>query len=245
MPATFPSISIGSVCLYPVARTISVPTRVLQFCDGKEQRFRTGPILNGWSLTFSDIVWADVLTLRTFHATCKGGFDHTWTFPFSGVSYTNCAFEHDDFTAVENSQGRYSVTLKFRQVQQSGTYSTGLDRIFPLHDGVHVTQLPATTTSKFWTSRNRLECGREYSYYWRATPLMTWIVTLAAITPADLGAMLDFFCSMGGRYRAFSFTDPNTSTEYPNCHFGADVFEAKYVQAGHCSVELPIEEFAA
>lgn len=244
MAGTFPTLSNGSIAMYPVTRRLSVPTRVVKFGADNEQRWRTAPILNGWDLTFNRLKLADRTTLETFFDTQKGAFDATWSFPFNGTSYTSMVFDQDEFTAVETFPNRYDINLRIKQVKKSGSYATGGAAVFPtLNNGI-VTQRPFTASRAFRTIRNQMESGLQYARAERNNPLLSWGVEFSAITSTELGTLMDFFASMLGSYRTFSFTDPQSGTAYANCRFAQDVFESRYVTKGQCATSLLIQQFA-
>lgn len=113
--ASFPAIFSGSVALYPLQRSTRLATKVLEFTNFTEQRWRTGNRLESFTLSFSEIVLADMLTLRTFFDARKGGFDTTWDITIGGTTYPSMMFIDDTFEATEGA-GSYSVQLRVRQV---------------------------------------------------------------------------------------------------------------------------------
>src|SRR5438309_5966762 len=117
MPSVFPTFVRGNVWLAPATRAISAPTRVVQFLNDKEQRWRSADIQESWTLTYSNLLYTEIQAIQNFFLTVKGAYDTTWTFPFEGTSFTLMCFDQDDFTAVESQHGRWSVSLKIRQTQ--------------------------------------------------------------------------------------------------------------------------------
>ena len=246
MPAVFPNISTGDVCLYPVTQTLAMPTRVIRFLDDTEQRWRSADPLNSWVLTYNRILWADIVTLQNFFNTVKGAFDSTWTFPFLGTNYTSMCFDQDDFSAVESDPGRYTVSLKLRQTAKSGSYSIGGTVTWPVFPGTSVTftQLPFTSKPAFLTTRNDLPTGARYAWAERSSVLGAWICDYSVITISELGTLLNAFIALAGKYNSFSFTDPNDNSVHAHCRLDTDTFQAKYLGAGQCAVTVPIQEFA-
>lgn len=246
MAGTFPSLSSGQVCMFPVQRSLQVRATIHRFADDTQQRYLSAPILNAWTLSYKGIKAADLATLQGFFDTQKGAFDKTWTFPFAGTSYTAMAFDQDDFTYVESADaiGRFSLSLKLRQVAKSGSYSTGLTATFPaIRTGV-VTQLPFTTSRRYKTLRNDLPSGQRYSYALRSTPRHAWTLEFPALTPSEMGTLFNFFAAMYGPLSQFQFTDPQTGTVYTKCTFAMDALDVRYVSAGVCATRVEIEEFA-
>jgi phage-related protein len=239
----FPTISSGDAWLAPATQTVTMQTEVVTFLDDSEQRWRSGDPLAAWDLTFSDITWADTQLLLNFFSTVKGAYQTPWTFPFIGTNYTGMAFELDAFEAVENQAQLWTVSMRFRQTVKSIAIPGGIVAVYPaLSTGV-VTQRPFTSRSKFLTTRNDMPTGARYSWAERAAALMSWTCEYSAITPAELGTYLNFFLAMGGRYKQFSFTDPNDNSVHAHCRHDMDGFAAKYLGAGQCAVTMQIAEF--
>lgn len=239
MAGTFPSIR-----LQQVTRTLSVPTRVVQFLDDTEQRWRCADPLNAWALTFTGMSAADRDSLRNFVATQKGAYDSSWTFGFFLVNYTNMAFEDDSFVEVESQPRRWDCSVKFRQTAKSGTYASGLTAVYPTINGGVVTQRPFTRRKTFLTTRNDVPTGKRYAWYERGNPLASWVCDYSAITGLELIALCDFFVSMGGQYGEFTFTDPEDATVHTKCRFAQDDFSARYIGPNHAAVTLAIQEYA-
>jgi hypothetical protein len=222
------------------------PTRVLTFANDTEQRFRCGAPRESWLLDFRSLRWADVAALRTFKDAQKGSFDKTWTFPFDGTSYTGCVFDDDSLTITEQAGAmkRWALSLRFRQVKTSATYSSGVSPVFPQIRAGVTTQLPFVSTAAFKTYGLDVEIGQRYTYAARAIPLMSWALSFPALTQSELATLWNLFASVGGRFGTISFTDPNTGTTYPNCRFGQDSLQVRYLSAAVRSTSLQIEQFA-
>jgi len=117
--ASFPNLASGTPAKYPASCATEYRTGVITFADGSEQRYKKRAPLVRWTLTYSDISSADVETLSMFFSTCKGAFDKTWDITISGVLYSYCSFDQDDFAVTETRNGRFSVSLAVRQVRKS------------------------------------------------------------------------------------------------------------------------------
>lgn len=230
----------------PAARTLTIPTDVVEFLDGSEQRWRSGPPLNAFSLTFTDVPSANLTDMRTFLNTMKGAYDSTWSITWvDGNSYTNMALELDDLPAVASkSNTRFSFTVKMRQTAPQ-TYTATASAVYPaLPNGIY-TQRPYTLNTRFLTTRNDLPSGPRYSYYEWPSGHGAFLASYPTITLTELLNRLNFFVAMGGRYTMFSFTDPVTSAVHPHCRFDTDDFACQCLGAGIWSVSLPIVEFFA
>lgn len=239
MPSTFPTFARGNVWLTPATRALSAPTKVLQFLNDTEQRWRAADYQESWTLIYSDLSFAEVAAIRNFFVTMKGAYDATWTFPFEGTNYTLMCFDQDEFTAEETAPLCWNVTLKIRQTVKSATYASGVTATFP-----SICQLPFVQKARFRTVRNDLASGARFTRYQLGSPLASWSLPFSVLTATEFGSLLNLFVSVGGRYGTIQFTDPETGTVYPNCRFDTDTFEARYIGTRQYAVTLPIVEFA-
>lgn len=117
--ASFPNLSSGKPAMYPAMFAQEHRVVVNTFADGTEQRWRRRAPLSRWTLTYTDISAVDVATLWAFFNACKGAFDSTWDVTISGITYSYCCFDTDEFAVTESKPGRYNVTLVIRQVRKS------------------------------------------------------------------------------------------------------------------------------
>ena len=85
-------------------------------------------------------------------------------------------------------------------------------------------QLPATTIRTFRTSSVDHESGQRYSYYHRATPLLSWDIQLGNITDAELATWKAHWDSMKGPWDTDTFTDPDSGTGY-TARYAMDAIE--------------------
>lgn len=217
MAGTYPNLGVGTISMYPVTKDFIIPAKVVRFLDDTEQRWVSGPIRNSWVIQNGHINWSDVMTLQTFFNTQKGAFDTSWTFPFEGTNYTNCTFEDDGFTYTEIGYNKYQVNLKFRQTQQSGTYTSASSLVYPIIAPTGqtapftvVTQYPFDSIPSYLTTRNEMtDSGLRYKYSWRSTPLYAWNLRYNGITDTEVGTFMNFYIACLGQLKTFSFTDPN------------------------------------
>jgi hypothetical protein len=115
--ATFPTLSSGVTTIGPLSFSESIPSEILTFENGAEQRFRTAKKLYSFKLRFDGIKKSDMALLRDFFITVKGSFDTTWSIAIDGVTYQNMTFTTEVFSAEEAARGRYTVALECRQVK--------------------------------------------------------------------------------------------------------------------------------
>jgi hypothetical protein len=243
MAGTFPTLSSGNVLMYPATRTVAAVTRVLRSLDDSEKRFRCAPFISSWDLQYSALRIADVDTLAEFFDDQKGAYD-TWSFPFDGATYAHLCFDQDEFSATEAPLGQWSTTLRIRQVKQSGTYNTGVAAVYPTIDGGVITQIPYTAARRYLTTRVDMPSGLRYSRHERDNPLLAWTCSYPAARNTEAGTLMNFFTSMGGKWRAFTFTDPQTEVEY-TARFSQDEFSRRFVGFNQNNIVLQLEQVAA
>ena len=89
----------------PLARKLSMPTRVIEFLDGSEQRWAAGDPLNAFTVTFADVPAAELAAVQSWWNTIKGAFDATWSFvDADGTTYPHMAAEGDELAGVESAR---------------------------------------------------------------------------------------------------------------------------------------------
>ncbi len=242
MPADFPS----TVALrYPVVQTVSVPVDVVEFLDGTEQRWREAEFLQAFELTFPDVPIGELADLRTFWMTVKGAFDSGWTFTFEGTDYDDMALEADELTETESARAeKVTVSVKMRQTVRHGAYADTAVAVYPaLYGSVVVAQRPFTERPRWQTTRNDLASGARFAWADWAAPKAGWTIEYPCLTAGELAARLSFFVAMGGRYRGFSFKDPNTGVTHAHCRMDADAIAVRWLGAGQCAVTISIAEY--
>ena len=244
MAGTFPTLSTGSVAQYPLVRGLSFPVKIAQFLDDTEQRWRSGPPLNNWVLAFKRLKWADVQTIQTFFNTQKGSFDPTWSWPVDGTTWTSIVFADDKFPDTETYQNQHSLTLNLKQTKKSSTYASGSVTTFPTIAGGVQVQFPFASNPAFLNTKNAMESGLQYAWYWRTAPLASWPLRFPVVTPTECGTLFDFYAKCLGAYQYFSFTDPNTSVTHTKCRFGLQPIQRTYNTVNTSEVTLLIEETA-
>jgi len=117
--ATFPNLKSGKPAMYPATRGRGYMTGTVKFLDQSEQRWKARAPLTRWELTFTGVDGYDLSLVRAFFNSMKGAFDSTWDVTIGGVLYSNCVFEQDDFSPVEQRNNRHNLTLRFRQVRKN------------------------------------------------------------------------------------------------------------------------------
>src|ERR1051326_1241400 len=242
MPADFPAtVRLRT----PLSRTLAMPTRVIEFLDGTEQRWAAGDPLNSFALQFNGVPAAELVLLQSWWDTVEGAVDATWSFTsVDGVTYPHMALDQDELAAVEQTQpGRFNFAVKLRQVAKDGAYSATAAAVYPaLPNGVY-TQRPFTQGRKWLTTRNDLASGPRYAWDEWSEAKRFWTCDYPVITLTELQGRLTFFIAMRGRYRTFTFHDPQANADVANCRFDTDEFVARCLGAGQWAVTLPVAEF--
>jgi hypothetical protein len=114
--ATFPTLLSGHASVrYPLTESTRRGVQVLEFTDFSEQRWRTGPTLKAFTLSFTDLRWDDVVTLRAFFDARKGSFE-PFELTIAGDTHQYVVFVNDTFEASEND-GAWAVELPVRQIR--------------------------------------------------------------------------------------------------------------------------------
>jgi hypothetical protein len=231
---TFPS---SPAFRYPVVRRREFDTAIIDADDGTEQRWMRHQGRDSWDLTYPRLTLAERDTLITFWESAHGSAD-LFDFVFDGVTYTNCYFDGDKFSAPQTSQKWRSVSLRICQVTRLAD-SGAMPAAFPvLSTGARV-QLPYTHDRTFDTVAMQTEGGR-YTRSRRGV-LRSWTAGGTALTDAEAAAIWDLFGLAQGMYRQFSFTDPDSGVVH-TCRFASDVIELRLIAPGHNSLTVGIQE---
>src|SRR4051794_23660441 len=64
--------------------------------------------------------------------------------------------------------------------------------------------------------------GSEQRFRERANTSRQWTLRMDHITEEEMSSIEEFFVAQQGRFGQFSFTDPWTGIEYPDCSFTED-----------------------
>jgi hypothetical protein len=209
MAGSFPVLKAGNTVFYPLVQTYSFGTEVKRFIDDSEQRHRNRLLLRRFALTCNDIHAYDVSLLRTFFRTQSGKFDSGWDLTFGGVTYSNLAFDQDNFPTVESKNNRMSITFQVIQVKSSNPVIPAAQLYFPqmLGGGV-TTSLPYASDLAYRTVSEDMENGKRYAYKFRTNPLGRFSVNLPLMRAAEVATLETFIVACEGRLREFTFLDP-------------------------------------
>lgn len=118
--ASFPAIRNGSrIAMYGTTQSIGPKTTVVQFENGSEQRWNAVRSLWSGMINFTSVSGYDLGLVQQFFRSMKGQLDKTWDITIGGALYNNLTFEQDDFPQTEVKNGRFSFSLKCRQVRKN------------------------------------------------------------------------------------------------------------------------------
>jgi hypothetical protein len=95
---------------------------------------------------------------------------------------------------------------------------------FPRLKSGAVMQYPGTRGVKFATQVVRFVDGGEQRYRNYSAPLKTWEIRLELLDEGELTELEEFFRENQGQAASFSFTDPWSGTECPDCSVDQDTF---------------------
>jgi phage-related protein len=113
----FPKLSTGTSVQYPLEETLTCHCTIVQFLDGREQRFALqNTCLKRWKLSYSTLTESEFRRLHDFYVSMHGSA-RAFSFedPETGVVFTNCTFEQDSFEILLDSNGSAHVAVIVRQ----------------------------------------------------------------------------------------------------------------------------------
>ncbi len=113
---------------------------------------------------------------------------------------------------------------------------------FPTLKTGAVAQYPSDRTPQFSTQAYRFLDGREQRFPGFPGVLQQWTIKLDLLDEAELETLREFFLSEEGRAGSFSFTDPWTSTVYPNCSFGSDTLSLQFQASQNGGTQVIVKE---
>ena len=115
--STFPQLKTGAVGQYPAHRSLSYSTRVVQFLDSTEQRFRDyhAPV-HRWIIPMDRLDEAETAAIEEFFASQQGQYgDFSFTDPWDGTEYPSCSLESDAAVLEQGRQGHGKTILIVRE----------------------------------------------------------------------------------------------------------------------------------
>lgn len=114
--ASFPILKTGAVAQYPAERQTRFSTRVLEFTDGREQRFREfGKALRRWSIRLDFLDAAEMTDVAEFFDRTAATARFTFTDPWDGSEHSNCVVDNAEFVAELLGESRHRTELTIRE----------------------------------------------------------------------------------------------------------------------------------
>jgi hypothetical protein len=112
----FPLLKTGAVTQYPSSRGLSTATRVMEFLDGSEQRFRQakGP-LRQWVIRLDLLLESELKALENFFRAQAGRREEfTFVDPWSAEAVPHCSLADDvfEFALTGHDQGRTTLNIR-------------------------------------------------------------------------------------------------------------------------------------
>jgi hypothetical protein len=224
----------------PVVRTLKFSTGIAQGVNGTEQRWMLSTGVESWSLPYPHLSVAQRDTLLTLFESSQGGYDQSVSLTFSGTTYTGLYFDADSLEFTESDPNVVAGTVKLTTVVRVADAGT-MPGDFPVLGTGARMQRPYTYGRNFDTASVRTEGGR-YAYPRRAASLRSWTVGGAVLTDTEAAAIWSMFKLACGQWRSFGFTDPDSSTRYANCRFGADSLDWRILGPNQNSIVGTIQQ---
>ena len=113
---------------------------------------------------------------------------------------------------------------------------------FPSLSSGAVVQYPAGAGFNQSTQVIRFLDGSDQRYLYRGNVLRMWAVRLDLLSDSEIAQIENFFAAQQGDFSSFSFPDPLTGAEVPNCRFANGVLTTEYVGVNHASTSLTVIE---
>ena len=124
-------------------------------------------------------------TLRNFWVS-QQGVTGAWTITVNGTTFSNCVFVDKTFPASEPTNRLVNVTLKARQVLPESTIAHptigGAAPSFP----TGLLQVPYSVTLRYNGVVTDRETGPRYLYLYDTAPLISFDVTIGAVSYTHL-----------------------------------------------------------
>jgi hypothetical protein len=100
---------------------------------------------------------------------------------------------------------------------------------FPLLSSGAVVQYPAPLVIGRQAHVIQFVDGSDQRFAARGVRLRSWQIKPALLTEAEIAALEIFFEEQVGEYQTFTFPDPISNTNVPNCVLGSSTFTTNYL----------------
>ena len=114
--ASFPTLKTGAVVQYPAERQFRFSTRVTEFIDGTEQRFREYPTpLGRWTIRLGQLDATELQAVLNFFDEAGLTSPFSFTDPWDGSVHPNCVIEDLEVLAQLQDEFRARTDLNLRE----------------------------------------------------------------------------------------------------------------------------------
>jgi hypothetical protein len=113
---------------------------------------------------------------------------------------------------------------------------------FPLLKSGAVSQYPTTVTQAQPVQVIRFVDGTDQRFLSQGSIRREWQIDLTQLDEAEIYALEQFFVEQQGIYSTFSFPDPISGTNVPNCRFATSQLVTGYLGPDLSSTALQIIE---
>lgn len=113
---------------------------------------------------------------------------------------------------------------------------------FPLLQSGAVTQYPAPVTNAQGAQVIRFLDGSDQRYLTQHRPLRQWEIRLDLLNDREVQELEAFFSTQSGDYETFTFLDPFSGADVPNCRFGEPQMQTEYLATGEHSISIWVIE---
>jgi hypothetical protein len=113
--AAFPTLKTGAVAQYPAERQMRFSTQIVEFVDGREQRFRDfARPLRRWVIRLALLDASELQSVIDFVANA-GSSSFSFKDPWAGTLYANCTLEGAESAATLVDEWNAQTQLTIRE----------------------------------------------------------------------------------------------------------------------------------
>jgi hypothetical protein len=113
---------------------------------------------------------------------------------------------------------------------------------FPLLSSGAITQYPIPLTTGQAVQIIRFLDGSDQRYLAQGKMLRSWEIRLDLLNESEIQRIEEFFTLQQGDYSRFTFADPFTGSDVPNCRLGAAGLVSDYLGVDASSTSLWVLE---
>ena len=114
--------------------------------------------------------------------------------------------------------------------------------IFPILSSGAVTQYPTASGYTQAVQTIRFIDGSDQRYLFQARALRQCVIGRVHLNESDIQQIVAFFEAMQGDYALFSFVDPASSAEIPNCRLSSSMMLSHYDGLDRSKTSLEVVE---